>query len=217
MSAPRHPVGAAAAVAKLAVVRKLAAVAAVAVLLASCRSAPTRLFTLDAIASKASAGGYAGPSIRVDAIKVPPAWDRLELLQATGRGEWRIDDFDHWAAPLGQLMREALTTDLASRLPPDRVIFPSLPKPPGALGLRIDMLDFRAGASGARLEASWIVTPALGSVPATATPHSIVLEATAPADGAAATARALAELLARLADAVVAQLNADSSASQGSR
>jgi uncharacterized lipoprotein YmbA len=203
MSARRLRVAAGAAHTSLAV----AAVALAAVLLAACRSAPTRVFTLDAIASTVPAAGYAGPAIRVDAIKVPPAWDRIELLQATGRGEWRIDDLDQWAAPLGQLMRETLTADLATRLPPDRVIFPSLPKPPGALGLRIEVLDFRAGASGARLEAGWLVTPSDAARPALA--HRIVLDATEPAEGAAATARSLAQLLARLADAVVAQLNAD--------
>jgi uncharacterized lipoprotein YmbA len=198
----------------------VAALAAVATLLASCKSAPTRVFTLDAIVATAPAAGYAGPAVRVDAVKVPPAWDRLELLQGTGRGEWRIDDLDRWAAPLGQLMREALTADLRARLPPDLVIFPSLPKPPGALGLRIDVLDFRAGASGARLEASWLATRAgsdrAAPLSVVAVAHSIVLNTSQPVDGPAATARSLAELLARLADAIVAQLNADVAPSTGS-
>jgi uncharacterized lipoprotein YmbA len=176
------------------------------------------VYTLEAIpAAAAPAAGYAGPTVRVDVVQVPPAWDRIELLRVTGRGEWRIDDLDQWAAPLGRLMQDALTADLILRLPPDRVIFPALPKPVGAVGLRVDVLDFRADASGARLEASWLVTapaapqpdvgPAAGTVPAASVARSIVLEGRDNAEGPAATAHALAQLLARLADVIVARMN----------
>jgi uncharacterized lipoprotein YmbA len=183
-------------------------VAWLALLLAACQSAPTRVYTLEAVATSAPTAGYAGPAIRVDAVQVPPPWDRIELLRPTGRGEWRIDDLNEWGAPLGRLMRATLTADLMLRLPPERVIPPALPQPAGALGLRVDVLDFRADSHGARLDASWVLTSGIDSQAAAGTTHSAALEVPQALDGPAATAHALAELLGQLADAISAQLNA---------
>ncbi len=55
---------------------KLMAGAAVLAALTACQSAPTRIFTLYAV-PPAARSAYSGAPIRVDAVHVPPALDRI--------------------------------------------------------------------------------------------------------------------------------------------
>jgi uncharacterized protein len=172
--------------------------------LMSCHSEPTRIFTLYAVSPAAAPGSYGGPPIRVDAVHVPPALDRIEVVSNVAPGELKINDLDHWSAPLGQAARQALSADMVSRLPQGRVIFPHLAKPEEALGISVDVLDFKTDQSGASLEASWVITPPDskgGPGRATAIVRTDIQSAGAPA-----TARALSALLAQLADHIVADL-----------
>jgi uncharacterized lipoprotein YmbA len=180
------------------------AAAIVVALMASCRSVPTRIFTLEPIAAAATVGPYSGPPLRIDAVHMPPSLDRIEILTAMAPGELRINDLDHWAAPLGQLARQALTADLMARLPQGKVIFPQLTKSAGAIGVNVDILAFSTDAKGARLDASWIMTldDSKPGSPASAE----LLENDTPGADAAATARALSALLARLADQIAQDL-----------
>jgi uncharacterized lipoprotein YmbA len=183
----------------------LAAVAiASAAFIAGCRSAPTRIFTLEPIATTASQVVYSGPSLRIDVVHVPPSLDRIEILTEIAPGELKINDLAHWAAPLGQLARGAETADLMARLPTGKVTFPDLAKSAGQVGVNIDILSFSANARGARLEASWVVT---SDDPAAVSPtHAASLADDRPAADAAATARALSALLALLADRISREL-----------
>jgi uncharacterized lipoprotein YmbA len=169
-------------------------------LTAACGSTPTRIFTLESVPSASAIGPYAGPALRVDSAHVPPSLDRTEIMTATAPGELRIDDLDQWAAPLGQLVRQALTADLALRLPEGRVIFPQLAKSTGAIGVNVDILAFSADSKGTHLEASWIVTS--DDSKRASAPRTVSLEDDSPTAGAAATARALSAALARLADRI---------------
>jgi uncharacterized lipoprotein YmbA len=126
--------------------------------------------------------------------------DRIEITTERAPGELRINDLNHWAAPLGQLVRQALTADLKVRLPEGRVIFPHIAKSAGAIGVNLDILAFSADARGTRLEASWVMTS--DDVTPGAAPCTVSLEDATPTAGAAATARALSALLARLADRI---------------
>jgi uncharacterized lipoprotein YmbA len=172
--------------------------------LASCRSAATRSYTLYAVPPQAEPSGYSGAAIRVDAVHFPPALDRLEVVTEVAPGELKINDLDHWSAPLGQAARQALSADLVARLPIGRVIFPHLAKSADALGLSVDVLDFKAEPQGAYLLASWVVSSASGDAqPRQATAKFTVANpSTSPRD----TARALSALLAQLADRIVADL-----------
>jgi uncharacterized protein len=180
------------------------AVAGMAVFLISCQSAPTRLFALDPIAPTSIASPYNGPTIRVDAVHIPPGLDRIEILSEVGSGEFKASDRDHWMAPLGQLARQALTEDLIARLPQGRVIFPDLPKATGTISVSVDLLAFSADRAGAKLHVSWIGTSD-GSEPRSYG-GIMLLETTLPSAGSAATASALSTLLAELADRIVADL-----------
>jgi uncharacterized lipoprotein YmbA len=181
-----------------------AAAAMLAPVIMSCHSAPTRVFTLDASAPTSALGSYGGPPIRIDAVHVPPALDRIEVVSNIAPGELKINDLDHWSAPLGQAARQALSADMVSRLPQGRVIFPHLAKSEDALGISVDVLDFKADQRGAYLEASWVITstdPKSGAGRGT-----VALRTDLPSAGAASTAQALSALLAQLADRIVADL-----------
>jgi len=168
-------------------------------LLSACSSAPTRIYTLYAVAPATTRSTYAGPPLRVDAVHFPPALDRIEIIRNLGPGQLQLSDTAHWSAPLGAIARQALSADLVARLPPGKMIYPQLPKPDGALGLLVDVLEFHTDGQSAELEVSWVANPA-GSA------GSATLRASGPAANAAETAQALSALLAQLADRIVAGL-----------
>jgi uncharacterized lipoprotein YmbA len=177
---------------------------AVGALLSACQSAPTRLYTLYPVPSSAVRETYSGPAIRVDSVHFPPALDRIEIIHDVAPGEMTVNDLEHWSAPLGQTARQALAADLVSRLPPGKSIFPHLAKPDGALGVTVDVLEFKTDGGGFSLQASWVVhgagqASAAGGATAT-------LRTGATGEGAAATVQALSTLLGELADRIVTSL-----------
>ena len=83
--------------------RKIVVLSLVALSLAGCgHSPPTRFYTLDPVAPP-SPQAYAGPALRIGQVYVPAVLDRSELVREPGAGQLKVDDFDHWGAPLGQL------------------------------------------------------------------------------------------------------------------
>jgi uncharacterized lipoprotein YmbA len=177
-------------------------------LLCACSSAPTRIYTLYAVAPTATRSVYGGPPLRVDAVHFPPALDRIEIIRDVGPGQLRLSDTEHWSAPLGETARQALSADLVARLPPGKTIYPQLPKPDGALGLIVDVLEFHTDGQSAELQASWVANPAgqgQGQA-ATGSTGSATLHSSGPAATAAETAQALSILLAQLADRIAAGL-----------
>ncbi len=175
-------------------------------LVVSCQSTPTHLLTLEPVAPATLSSAHDGPPIRVDAVHLPPALDRAEVVGSQGPGGLMIYDFDQWSAPLGQLARQTLAEDLLRRLPAARIIFPYLPKPDGALGLTVDVLDMRVDETGVHLDASWLLTPSGANASASGHGGTVSLRTAAPTVGAAGTAKALSALLGQLADRIVATL-----------
>jgi uncharacterized lipoprotein YmbA len=170
--------------------------------LCACHSAPTRIHTLEKATPAARVDSYQAPPLRVDSVHVPLGWDRLEILSPTGAGELKIDDFDHWSAPLAQLVRQVLSADLDARLPSGTVIFPHLSKPPGALGINVDILEFTLDSSQGSMSAGWSITPGVGS-PVTRREVSLFHTPLASADPTA-VAHAWSTLLGKLADRIAA-------------
>ncbi len=167
--------------------------------LAACRSAETRIFTLTDVAATTRVD-WQGPPLRVAAVHVPPGLDRLEIVSGVAPGELEIHDQAHWAAPLSQIARQALSLDLAARLPPDKVVSPNLPKPDDALGVSVDILDFSVDATSGHLSASWDL-----SRNAVRTQQQTVRLQSGPGGrDAAAVAQTWSALLALLADRIVA-------------
>jgi hypothetical protein len=61
------------------------AACAVAAAFAGCRSAPTRIYTLEPTASASPIDAYHAPALRVDTLNVPAGWDRMEARRRLGR------------------------------------------------------------------------------------------------------------------------------------
>ena len=100
------------------------------------------------------------------------------------------------------MARQALSDDLDRRLPSGSVIYPRLPKPSGALGVNVDILDFNIVASQASIRASWIIVPsgdAQGARRSAASLHS-----TMSSEEPVAVARAWSDLIGQLADRIAA-------------
>ena len=67
-------------------------------LVAACRSAPTRLFSLTVVPAQKTVA-YAGQPIRVDAVSLPATFDRVQIIEQVGPQDYRIDDTSRRAAP----------------------------------------------------------------------------------------------------------------------
>ncbi len=166
-------------------------------------SAPTRVFTLAAAGpSNALAPSYAGAPFRVDAVRMPAALDRLEVVQQSTAEELKVHDLAHWGAPPGDLARLALTQDLAARLPAGAVIYPDAPKPPGSASLVVDVLAFQRSAQGYVLDASWTLAPSAQGGASVRRELQLTDPGAPGVDDAGAEAAALSRLLGRLADAI---------------
>ena len=183
----------------------------IAVLSSACAStSPTRYFALEAVAPASPARldasapiAYGGPPIEVRSVQIPPTLDRLEMVREIAPGELDVRDFDHWAAPLARMSRQVLTEDLASRLPPDRLIFPGAAGPAVRGSLTVDVLSFRIDAGTATMVMSWAL-----AWPDQPSPRGASLQLTTSAVGdAASTSRAWSTLMAQAADHIAADLH----------
>jgi uncharacterized lipoprotein YmbA len=175
---------------------------AVAVSLGACHSAPTRIYGIDPSVPAARIDTYQAPALRVDSVSVPASWDRLEILESSAAGKLELSEFDHWSAPLAQIVRQALSADLDQRLPPGSVIYPRLPKSNGALGVDVDILEFSAMGSQASMRASWVIVSPAGSQ---STKRGVAsLRGAVASTEPAAIAHAWSEMIGRLADRIAA-------------
>jgi uncharacterized lipoprotein YmbA len=172
--------------------------------LASCSSAPTRVYTLHSVVPAVASRSYYGPAVRVDAIHVPPAEDRVELVRELSVGELKIYETEHWSAPLREIVKQTLSADLVARLTPGKVIFPHLAKPDDGLGLSVDVLELNIEARDIRLVVSWAVTARGRSSGSTS--ESITLRRSLSDPSAARAADGFSEILGELADRIADEL-----------
>ena len=196
--------------------RRPAAAIVLAAALCACASPPTRFYTLDPAPASASVAVARVPPVRVDAVHLPPGLDRPEIVEEVAANQVTVHDFARWSAPLGEQARRVLTQDLAARLPAGSVTYPDAPKPPLGRGLVVDVLAVSHADGQAVMDASWTLTlgaGAAGPLGGSAAPLAYTgraLRVTAPTAGAGAQAAApeMSALLARLSDAIAADLTA---------
>lgn len=174
-------------------------------LLAGCgHSPPTHFFTLDPTPPARPAAARAATAmapIQLDAVHIPPALDRPQVVTQLGANRLDVHDFDQWASPLGEMMRRTLAQDLLARLPQGEFVLPDAPRPQGVRGLVVDVLQIDAAPGGrVTLEASWTLM-----VPGT-TRAAMIRNVQLSADaepGPQGTAAAMSQLLGQLADQIV--------------
>lgn len=181
----------------------IALVTAMAVLAGCAGGVPTRFYSLEPVPPTAVLKGpYSGPAVQLRAVHIPAAMDRMEILRELAPGQSQVRESDHWAAPLGQAARQALTEDLLARLPPGIVIFPNIPRPAGAAELSVDILAFRVTGGVAVMDVSWNLDVPSETSHAPGSTQQLHLRMAAGSDGAADTAQAFSALLAQLADRI---------------
>ncbi len=114
--------------------RRTMIVTGLSALLAACASAPTRFHTLDPVppATVPAPRALMIP-VRVDSVVVPPELDRAQIVRRAGPGALDLADNDRWAGALDALVRGALASDLALRLPPGATVREDDPAPPRRL------------------------------------------------------------------------------------
>jgi hypothetical protein len=172
--------------------------------LAACgHSPPTRFFTLDAVPATTPTGVTAPAApVQLDAVHIPPALDRPQLVTQTAPNRLGVSDQDRWGAPLGQMMRRTLAQDLQTRLPRGAFIFPDAPHPAGARALVVTVLQVTATPAGrVDMEANWSLLSAGSARPERS--ENLTLSAAA-APGPAGEAQALSTALGELSDHIAA-------------
>lgn len=168
---------------------------------------PSVLLTLrDVPAGVEGGGGDAGAkgAFSVAVVDVPPALDRSDFVAATGPTTLK-EEKAQWEGPFADLVRRALTRDLAERLNGATVLAPGEPAPRGVREVHVAVQSFQPDASGTvTLEADWWVSePGAGS--GTARPNHF--RVAVPGGKTPATeAQTMSDALGRLADAVAEHL-----------
>ena len=189
----------------------LAIAAASSAWLAGCgQSPPTQFFTLDPVAPANSSQVGTGAVLRIDHVTIPSFMDRPELVREHAADRLKVDDFSHWGAPLGDLMRATLIEDLTARLPSGRVLPTGTPKPEGAIDLTVEVAAIHEGASGLIADVDWTITqPQTGGanpLPVVRTLRHERIEAPLNNSSQQAFAAALSQVMGLLSDRIVTEL-----------
>jgi len=125
--------------------------------LAACASAPMHFHTL--IPPSAPLAAQDAPFvIDVLPVNVPPQVDQPSLVLRQGVSGIDVVDGERWASPLGDEIRGALSTDLATRLGTHDVHGLPRGKDAKVVRVQLDVRRFDSEVGGnATLEASWSV------------------------------------------------------------
>lgn len=190
---------------RLLAVLAVAAVVALAAAVAGCglfRRPEIRHFALEPIpAAAVPPAAVAGPPLGVDAIELPPGFDRRGIVVRRDDNRLEVRGTDLWAASLESMVLHTLAFDLAHRLPEGTVILPGQAQPAG--GLRSLDVVFEELAAGPErrvvLDARWTLrTP--GAADLTGRER---IEEPLPSLDSAQIAAGTSRALARLADRVL--------------
>ena len=124
---------------------------------AGCASAPSRFYTLDSTAT-AGSGSAVGGAISVGPVTIPSAVDRPELVVQVSPNRVDVDEFNRWAAPLGEAIARTVADDLSKILGTPRVASAPLAHFDPAYRVSIDVQRFDSmPGQSAVLQAVWVV------------------------------------------------------------
>ncbi len=176
-----------------------------------CATSPAmRYYTLTDIApqTRLTAAPDTVP-VRLDRVNLPSELDRLQLVRRIDATRLQISEFDRWAAPLDEMIRRVLSSDLAARLPADLVADPNEPAPgEPRQSLSVDVQEFYADASCTiALRAVWVVKPSQGEAAQARSRQSSEDVRIAPSgscSGSQSLAEAMSQALAQLSDRMAA-------------
>jgi len=192
-------------------IARLLSTACVAIVAAGCATAPSRFYTLEATASApADDAGTARYAVIVGPVSVPASVDRPEFVVQVAPNRVEVDEFNRWAAPLGDSIARAVAVDLTALLGTPHVATAPLANFDPAYRVTIDVQRFESiPGETTVLEAVWVVRKAAGG-----DVRSGRTVAREPVRGetfdalAAAHSRAIAAMSADIAAAIRAQAGA---------
>jgi uncharacterized protein len=194
------------------VTRRLTWAIAVALVLASCSSTPTRVFDLSSAADTATAAVASpagGPLIWVDKPAVAGYFDRTQMVTRSGGNRISMHEFEVWSDPPADLIARAMVDDLALRFGKDRVMRTPVSRhatPDWQVELDVTRFDVD-DAGQAVLDARWTLLAGAGDRLAATRREVVAVPAGDPADAAkrvVALRAAVATLATRIGDAIAA-------------
>ena len=131
-----------------------------ALLVAGCAgSPPINLYTLSAVGAPAADTRLPqSPAVvAVGPVTLPDYIDRPQIVTRKSAYQLELAAYDHWAAPLYDMLPRVLVEDVALRLPSDRVVaFPQVGDASFDYRIAVDVSRFDVDATGAAtLAARW--------------------------------------------------------------
>ena len=122
-------------------------------------SPPINLYTLSAApAPAADTRSPQSPAVvALGPVTLPDYIDRPQIVTRKSAYQLELAAYDHWAAPLYDMLPRVLVEDVASRLPADRVVsFPQVNDASFDYRIAVDVSRFDVDATGeATLAARW--------------------------------------------------------------
>ncbi len=188
-----------------------------ALLLGGCASAATDTYTLSSVppGRQVPTGAPLRPPLEMGEVSIPATIDRNEIVLNAPGDRLNVAANSIWGAPVRQLIRRALSDDLAARLPPGSVLPPGDPGPKAGLRiLTVSIEQFGGDTSGqVVLSAAWIIAPS--GTPPTGIPRRERIDV----DGGAGTPRAVVPAMSRalgmLADRIAMSVLSPSQSAEG--
>jgi uncharacterized lipoprotein YmbA len=184
-------------------------IAFVAMAAAGCASAPSQFYTLNSTVTD-----WATPPVNcavvVGPVSVPADVDRPQFTVLVAPNRVAIDEFNRWAAPLGDNIARAVAGDLVAQLGTPRVMAASAANFAPAYQVTINIQKFESvPGKSARIEATWLVhKPGGGVVTGVTSTTEPVTDGSVDAL-AAAHSRALAKMSSDIAAAIRTETGAN--------
>ncbi len=177
------------------------------VTLIGCASSPeTQFISLEAVPPQNHITPYTGPPVRVGEVRVPPELERQSLVLHRTGNRLDINETVRWPAALPVRIPQTLASDLAARLPRDKVIFAGQPTPTGPL--RLVVVTFESFAvdptNEVTLKAQWSLVDADSQ--RLLLSHTSQIETRPASSRGPDIAVAMSDALGKLADEITAAL-----------
>ena len=169
-------------------------------------SKPARFYTLDSTA-RSDGAAPARVAVLVSPVTIPASVDRPQLVLHLAANQVEIDEFERWAAPLGDSIARVVAADLSTLLGTPDVASAPLANfaPTYRVSIAVQRFESAPGQH-ALVDALWTVRKTAGGAPRSgrSIAHEPAADATVGAL-AAAHSRALARVSADIAAAIRAE------------
>jgi uncharacterized protein len=143
---------------------QLILIAAAAVLVGGCASAPSRFYTLNS-AAKGDGVSAASYTVVVGPVTIPAEVDRPQFTVQITPNQVAVDEFNRWAAPLSENIARVIAGNLAVQLGTPRVTAGPLANfnPDYRVTLDIQRFESVPGKT-VTIDALWVVRKSAGGV-----------------------------------------------------